>query len=103
MSSSVDDPMDESFDGFGAIEQAPSTIRVSVAVVEPDAAARDSLVRQLGDGVTPFASAARWILSPCSSVPVRNMTSSPQSRRQRARASATTVVYAWPMCGTSFT
>jgi len=70
MSSSVDDPMDESFDGFGAIEQAPSTIRVSVAVVEPDAAARDSLVRQLGDGVTPFASVEELAGRLSGSVPV---------------------------------
>ena len=54
-------------------------------------------------GVTPRSSAARWILRPCSSVPVRNSTSSPWRRRQRARTSAWTVVYACPMCGASFT
>ena len=54
-------------------------------------------------GVTPCASAARWIFRPCSSVPVRNTTSSPQSRRQRASTSAATVVYACPMWGASFT
>ena len=34
-------------------------------------------------GVMPAASAACWILRPCSSVPVRNLTSSPSSRCQR--------------------
>lgn len=56
MSSSVDGPTGDAVDGTWVHESVPSTIRVSVAVVEPDAAARDSLVRQLGDGVTPFAS-----------------------------------------------
>ena len=45
-------------------------------------------------GVTPCASAARWIFRPCSSVPVRKKTSSPQSRRQRVSTSPATVVYA---------
>ena len=53
-------------------------------------------------GVMPCASAARWILVPCSSVPVRNTTSSPQRRRQRASVSAATDVYACPMWGASF-
>ena len=44
------------------------------------------------NGVTPLASAACWILSPCSSVPVRKKTSSPRRRRQRAMASAIRVV-----------
>src|SRR5438477_39435 len=52
-------------------------------------------------GVMPWASAARWILVPCSSVPVRNTTSSPHIRRQRASVSAATEVYACPMCGAS--
>jgi len=43
-------------------------------------------------GVIPAAAAACAILSPCSSVPVRNQTSSPARRRDRAIASATIVV-----------
>ena len=50
-----------------------------------------SLVRStISWGVIPCASAARSILVPCSSVPVRNTTSSPHSRRQRASVSAAT-------------
>lgn len=52
MTSSVDGSSDDGWEN----EPGSPTIRVSVAVVEPDAAARDNLVRQLGDGVTPFAS-----------------------------------------------
>ena len=44
--------------------------------------------RPAPEGVMPLASAARLTLSPCSSVPVRNLTSSPSSRCHRARASA---------------
>src|SRR5690606_8981548 len=53
MSSSLDAMMGG--DEWSAEPVAP-TIRVSVAVVEPDPAHRDSLIRQLGDGVTPFDS-----------------------------------------------
>ena len=34
----------------------PASIRVSVAVVESDPPTRDALLRQLGEGVTPFSS-----------------------------------------------
>jgi hypothetical protein len=43
-------------------------------------------------GVSPAASAARWIFSPYSSVPVRKYTSSPSRRCHRVRASPTIVV-----------
>ena len=43
-------------------------------------------------GSMPLSSAARWILRPCSSVPVRKRTSSPSRRCQRAMASAMIVV-----------
>jgi hypothetical protein len=47
----------------------------------------------------PAFCAARSTFCPCSSVPVMKNTSSPSSRRERAMASATMVVYAWPMWG----
>ncbi len=53
MSSSLDAMMGG--DEWSTEPVAP-TIRVSVAVVEPDPAHRDSLIRQLGEGVTPFDS-----------------------------------------------
>ena len=47
----------------------------------------------------PAFCAARATFCPCSSVPVRKNTSSPISRRDRAIASASIVVYAWPIWG----
>jgi len=52
MSSSVDSTMGDGWEP----DPTPATIRVSVAVVEPDDATRDGLIRQLGEGVTPFSS-----------------------------------------------
>jgi hypothetical protein len=53
---------------------------------------RSDVLSAISLGLMPLASAARWILSPCSSVPVRKKVSSPSKRCQRARASAMTVV-----------
>ncbi len=54
-------------------------------------------------GVSPRFSAASAAFCPCSSVPVRNHTSSPMARWYRATMSARMVVYAVPTCGASFT
>src|SRR5437588_99746 len=50
-------------------------------------------------GRIPSLAALRSIFCPCSSVPVRNQTSSPIRRRCRATTSATMFSYLWPMCG----
>ena len=50
-------------------------------------------------GVNPFFSAASCIFCPCSSTPVRKLTSFPLSLSYLARTSATIVVYAVPTCG----
>ena len=50
------------------------------------------LVDELPAGVMPRASAARCTFRPCSSVPVRKKTSSPNRRRQRVSTSPATVV-----------
>ena len=57
--------------------------------------------RKLGGG--SITAALFSTLTPCSSVPVRKNTSSPRNRIARAHTSQTVVVYAWPMCGRSFT
>ena len=49
---------------------APATIRVSVAVVEPQPAIRDRLMMQLGDGGTPFGSIEELAARLTGSVPV---------------------------------
>ena len=49
---------------------AASAIRVSVAVVEPDPGVRDRLLRQLGDGGTPFGSIEELAGRLTGSVPV---------------------------------
>src|SRR3989344_5002874 len=54
-------------------------------------------------GVALVSSALRWILSPCSSVPVLKNTSSPVSERYRATMSACTISSAKPICGSAFT
>ena len=67
MSSHLDAAMGDDWDVDAAL---PSTIRVSVAVVEPDPAFRDTLIRQLGDGVTPFDSIEELAGRLSGSVPV---------------------------------
>ena len=54
-------------------------------------------------GSRPAAAAAFSTFCPCSSVPVRNLTVWPSSRLNRASTSQASVVYMWPMCGTSLT
>jgi pilus assembly protein CpaE len=66
MSTHTDQPMDDSWDPT----VAPSTIRVSVAVVESDSPTRERLARQLGEGVTPFASIEELAGRLTGSVPV---------------------------------
>jgi pilus assembly protein CpaE len=66
MSSFTDQPLDDSWDPTAA----PATIRVSVAVVESDSPTRDRLARQLGEGVTPFASIEELAGRLTGSVPV---------------------------------
>ncbi len=67
MSSHLDAAMGDDWEVDSAL---PSTIRVSVAVVEPDPAFRDTLIRQLGDGVTPFDSIEELAGRLSGSVPV---------------------------------
>jgi hypothetical protein len=54
-------------------------------------------------GSIPASRAAFSTFCPCSSVPVRKKTSCPCSRAHRASTSAASEVYAWPICGLSFT
>ena len=54
-------------------------------------------------GVSPAASADCCTFWPCSSVPVTKRVGRPSSRAKRASASHATLVYACPMCGSSFT
>ena len=75
-----------------------------------DASSRSTRSRNRADtwsqnsfGESPAAAAACATLAPCSSVPVRKKTSSPRWRWWRASASAATVVYACPRCGSEFT
>jgi pilus assembly protein CpaE len=64
--SSFDASFDEPFDSFAA----PSTIRVSVAVVESDPPTRDRIIRQFGEGPTAFNSIEELAGRLSGSVPV---------------------------------
>uniref|UniRef100_A0A0A9CTP5 OVA1 n=1 Tax=Arundo donax TaxID=35708 RepID=A0A0A9CTP5_ARUDO len=61
------------------------------------------IVSQCSFGFLPLASAEVAIFSPCSSVPVINITFFSSNLWKRAMASAAMVVYALPMCGGALT
>lgn len=62
---------------------------------------RCAIRSQCSCGVTPAAAADAAIFSPCSSVPVTNVTALPRRRWKRAATSAAIVEYAPPMCGSA--
>ena len=77
----------------GVVARLGGADEVVVGDVEPRhaAAKRGAIPSANSFGPSPAAVAACWIFWPCSSVPVRNLTSSPSRRCQRASASPTIV------------